>query len=152
MAELLTDEHRAWIGKEEPARTVEVSRRDIIKYAVATEQTQRKYLDGDEAPPMFIFNLFGRITELENLRPDGLTRGGGGGPRLPLQRVMAGGTEIRQYRPIKPGDRLTGIQSITDMYEKQGSTGPLIFTVRTLSVTSDSGEPVLDEIQTAIAR
>jgi 3-methylfumaryl-CoA hydratase len=129
-----------------------VSRRDIIKYAVATQQTQRKYLDGDEAPPMFIFNLFGTITELENLRPDGLARGGGGGPRLPLQRVMAGGTEIRQYRPIKPGDRLTGVQSITDMFEKQGSTGPLIFTVRTLSVTSDSGEPVLDEIQTGIAR
>jgi 3-methylfumaryl-CoA hydratase len=152
LAGLLTDEHRAWIGKVEPARTVEVSRRDIIKYAVATEQTQRKYLDGDEAPPMFIFNLFGTITELENLRPDGLARGGGGGPRLPLQRVMAGGTEIRQYRPIKPGDRLTGVQSITELYEKQGSTGPLIFTVRTLSVTSDSGEPVLDEIQTGIAR
>jgi 3-methylfumaryl-CoA hydratase len=152
LAGLLTDEHRAWIGKAEPARTVEVSRRDIIKYAVATQQTQRKYLDGDEAPPMFIFNLFGTITELENLRPDGLARGGGGGPRLPLQRVMAGGTEIRQYRPIKPGDRLTGVQSITDMFEKQGSTGPLIFTVRTLSVTSDSGEPVLDEIQTGIAR
>ena len=152
MAELLTDEHREWIGKADPASTVEVSRRDIIKYAVATEQTQRKYLDGDEAPPMFIFNLFGTITGLENLRPDGLARGGGKGPRLPLQRVMAGGTELRLYRPIKPGDRLTGIQSITDMYEKQGSTGPLIFTVRTLSVTSDSGEPVLDEIQTGIAR
>jgi 3-methylfumaryl-CoA hydratase len=152
VAELLTDEHRAWIGKAEPARTVEVSRRDIVKYAVATQQTQRKYLDGDEAPPMFIFNLFGTITGLENLRTDGLARSGGSGPRLPLQRIMAGGTEIRQYRAIKPGDRLTGIQSITDMYEKQGSTGPLIFTIRTLSITSDSGEPVLDEIQTGIAR
>jgi 3-methylfumaryl-CoA hydratase len=149
---LLTDEHRAWIGKPEPARSVEVSRRDIIKYAVATEQRQQKYLAGDEAPPMFIFNLFGTITELDNLRPDGLARGSGSGPKLPLQRIMAGGTEIHQYRPIRPGDRLIGTQQITDMYEKQGSTGPLIFTVRTLSVTTESGEPVLDEIQTGIAR
>ncbi len=149
---LLTDEHRAWIGKSEPARTVEISRRDIIKYAIATDQKQRKYLDGDEAPPMFIFNLFGTLTELDKLRPDGLARGSGSGPRLPLQRIMAGGTEIRQYRPIKPGDRLLGTQCITDMYEKQGSTGPLIFTVRTLTVTTESGEPVLDEIQTGIAR
>lgn len=152
MKSLLTDEHRAWIGKPESPKTVEVSRRDIIKYAIATEQRQQKYLSGDEAPPMFIFNLFGNITELENLRPDGLARGVHAGPRLPLQRIMAGGTEIRQYRAIRPGDRLIGTSQITDMYEKQGSTGPLIFTVRTLSVTTETGEPVLDEIQTGIAR
>lgn len=149
---LLTDDHRAWIGKAEPAKSVEVSRRDIIKYCVATEQRQKKYLDGDEAPPMFIFNLFTTIAELENLRVDGLARGSGRGPSLPLKRVMAGGTEIHQHRPIKPGDRLIGTQRITDMYEKEGSTGPLIFTVRTLTVTTESGEPVVDEVQTGIAR
>ena len=149
---LLTDEHRAFIGTAEPSRTVEVSRRDIIKYAVATEQRQKKYLDGDEAPPMFIFNLFGPVAELDKLRIDGLARGSGSGPRLPLKRVMAGGTEIRLHRAIKPGDRLVGTQRITDLYEKEGSTGPLIFTVRTLTVTTESGEPVLEEVQTGIAR
>ncbi len=149
---LLTDEHRAWIGKAEPSKSVEVSRRDIVKYAVATEQKQQKYLDGDEAPPMFIFNLFGSISQLDNLRQDGLARGSGQGPSLPLKRVMAGGTEIHIHRPIRPGDKLVGTQRISDMYEKEGSTGPLIFTVRTLTVTTDSGEPVLDEVQTGIAR
>jgi 3-methylfumaryl-CoA hydratase len=152
VANLLTDEHRAWIGKSDPPRHAEVSRRDIMKYAVATEQRQQKYLQGDEAPPMFIFNLFGPIAELDNLRDDGLARGSGGGPRLPLQRIMAGGTEIRQHRPIRPGDRLVGTQSITDMFEKDGASGPLIFTVRTLEVTTESGEPILDEMQTSIAR
>ena len=152
MQDLLTEEHRAWIGKAEPTRTVEISRRDIVKYAVATEQCQKKYLEGDEAPPMFTFNLFSTVREIEALRPDGLPRGSGQGPRLPLRRVMAGGTEIHQYQPIRPGDRLSGTQRITDMYEKQGSTGPLIFTVRTLAITNESGEPVLDEVQTAIAR
>ena len=149
---LLTDGHLAWIGQEEPPVTVEVSRRDIVKYSIATEQVQRKYLIGDEAPPMFVFNLFGPMVELKDLRTDGLPKGQGGGPRIPLQRVMAGGTEIRQYQPIHPGDRLVGIRSITDMFEKQGSTGPLIFTVRTLSVTNEAGSSVLDEIQTSINR
>ena len=149
---LLTDEHLAWIGQEEPPVTVEVSRRDIVKYSIATEQVQRKYLIGDEAPPMFVFNLFGPMVELKDLRTDGLPKGQGGGPRMPLQRVMASGTEIRQYQPIRPGDRLVGIRSITDMFEKQGSTGPLIFTVRTLSVTNEAGRSVLDEIQTSINR
>ena len=148
---LLTDEHLAWIGKTEPPLSVEVSRRDIIKYAVATEQQQARYLRGDEAPLMFVFNLFSEINSLQNLRPDGLSRGSGG-PSLQLKRVMAGGTEIRQYRPIRAGDRLLASRQITDMYEKQGSSGPLIFTVRTLTVKTEAGEPVLDEIQTGIAR
>jgi len=149
---LLTDEHRAWIGREEPALRVEVSRRDIVKYALATEQVLEKYLRGDEAPPMFIFNLFGALRPIAEMRPDGLPRGRGGGPALPLKRVMAGGTELVLHRPIRPGDRLTGIARIVDMYEKEGSQGPLIFTVRELRVTDAEGAPVLEEIQTGIAR
>jgi 3-methylfumaryl-CoA hydratase len=150
---LLTDEHRAWIGREEPALHVEVSRRDIVKYAIATEQVLEKYLRGDEAPPMFIFNLFGALRPVSELRPDGLARGrDGGGPALPLKRVMAGGTELVLHRPIRPGDRLTGVARIADIYEKEGSQGPLIFTVRELRVTDAEGAPVLDEIQTGIAR
>ena len=151
MSSLLTDEHRAWIGKAEAPVEVEVSRRDIVKYAIATEQVLEKYLNGDEAPPMFIFNLFGPLRQLPQMRPDGLPRGGDG-PQFPLKRVMAGGTELRIHRPIVPGDRLTGTQSITDMFEKLGSSGPLIFTVRTLEVKAADGEPVLDQIQTSIVR
>ena len=149
---LLTDEHKAWIGAEEGRVTVEVSRRDIQKYSAATEQQQEKYLHGDEAPPMFIFNLFSEISQLADLRADGLARGSGGGPKLPLKRIMAGGTEIRQHRAIKPGDVLTGTRKVVDMYEKEGKSGPLIFTVRELAVTDHQGERVLEEIQTGIAR
>lgn len=152
MSTLLTEEHRAWIGHEEPPIHVEVSRRDIVKYSIATEQTLQKYLDGDEAPPMFIFNLFGALRQVRDMRSDGLPRGSGGGPKLPLQRVMAGGTELVVQRPIRPGDRLTGVQRIVDMYEKQGSQGPLIFTVRALRVTDAEGHAVLEEVQTGIAR
>ena len=84
---LLTDEHRAWIGSADEPFTVEVSRRDIQKYAAATELVQQKYIDGDEAPPMFIFNLFSAIAPLADLRPDGLARGGSSGPKLPLKRI-----------------------------------------------------------------
>ena len=149
---LLTEEHRSWIGREEPPLHVEVSRRDIVKYAIATEQTLERYLRGDEAPPMFIFNLFGALRPIAEMRPDGLARGRGGGPSLPLKRVMAGGTELKLHRPIRPGDRLTGVSRIVDLYEKEGSQGPLIFTVRELRVTDAEGAPVLDEIQTGIAR
>lgn len=149
---LLTDEHRAWIGRASEPVTVTVSRRDIVKYAIATEQLQRRYLEGDAAPAMFLFNLFGIPTALAALGEDGLPRTRGAGPKLPLTRVMAGGTELLQHRPIRPGDVLTGTQRIVDMYEKQGAQGPLIFTVRELRVVDADGLPVLEERQTAIAR
>ena len=149
---LLTDEHRAAIGTKSKPVSVEVSRRDIRKYSVATEQQQERYLSGDEAPPLFVFGLFSNIPPLDSYRPDGIPRGGGGGVKLPLKRVMAGGTEFRQHRPIRPGDKLTGSSVMTDLYEKEGRTGPLIFTVREFNVTTESGEPVIDEISTTIAR
>lgn len=149
---LLNETHKEWIGNEEPPVAIAISRRDIQKYAAATEQQQAKYLCGYEAPPMFIFNLFSDISELHTMRPDGLARGTAPGPSLPLKRVMAGGTEIRQHKPIVPGQTLTGVRKITDLYEKEGRTGPLIFTVRSLTVTDEQGEIVVEEIQTGIAR
>ena len=151
---LLTEEHFAYIGSTEPTIEIEISRRDIQKYAAATEQVQQRYIDGDEAPPMFVFNLFSSISPLSNMRHDGLARPAASakGPSLPLKRVMAGGTEIRQHRPIKAGDTLLGTRRVVDMFEKQGSSGPLIFTVRELAVTNQAGEPILEEIQTSIAR
>jgi len=149
---LLTEEHRRWIGQESAPITVEVSRREIVKYALATEQRLPKYLNGDEAPPMFVFNLFGALRPPSELRADGLARGAREGPALPLKRVMAGGTELIQVRPIAAGDRLTATSRLTDLYEKSGSQGPLIFSLVSMRVVDARGELVLEEIQTAIAR
>jgi 3-methylfumaryl-CoA hydratase len=147
---LLTDEHRAAIGTEVSRETVLVTRRDIQKYSSATEQQQQKYIDGHEAPPMFFYNLFNQIPALADLRSDGLAPRGG--PDLPLKRIMAGGIEIKQHRPIRAGDELVGVRRITDIYEKSGKSGPLIFVVRELTVHTTDGDPVMHEIQTSIAR
>lgn len=149
---LLTDEHKSWIGHADTPVTVEISQRDIIKYSVATEQTEEKFLSGKEAPLMFIFNIFAEPRLVKDLRPDGLPRGNSNGPKLPLKRVMAGGTKVRNFRAIYPGDVLTGVNRIQDLYEKPGSKGPLIFTVRELEVTNQDGLPVFTETQTSIAR
>ena len=55
MSGLVTDEIRSWIGRSSPPVELEVSRRDIVKYSLATQQTQLHFLKGDEAPPMFLF-------------------------------------------------------------------------------------------------
>lgn len=151
MPSLVSDEARSWIGRSQPPVHVEVTRRDIQKYAVATEQRQQKFLDGDEAPPMFLFGLLRPIVPLEGLGPDGIARDGFL-PDFPLKRIMAGGTEMTYHRPLRPGDKLIATKTLADIQEKQGGTGPLIFVSYDLTVETEDGEVVVEERSTRIIR
>ena len=92
---LLTEHHRKLIGKVQLPVKVIINRSDIIKYSIATEQLQKKYLKGDEAPLMFIFNLFNPISPIDALGRDGLDKLGSSELNLPLKRVMSGGAKIK---------------------------------------------------------
>ncbi len=151
MNELITPEIRAWIGRSAPPQRIEIARRDIVKYAVATEQRLEKYRNGDEAPPMFLFGASMPICALDELGSDGLRRDTLL-PDLPLKRVMAGGIKQRYHRPIRPGDVLLIQREITDIYEKQGSSGPLIFITYEITIKTEKGELVMQETQGRINR
>jgi len=149
MCELATPEIRAWIGRSEPPVTVRVTRRDIRKYAVATRQRLRKYLDGDEAPPLFHFDLFRQTAEIGGLRADGLAPDPLI-PPLPVKRILFGGAEITYYRPIRPGDVLVGTRALKDIREKDGQKGALLFVSIEVKVETETGDPVLSEVETRI--
>ncbi len=151
MTTLLNDEIRAWIGRADTAQRVEITRRDIIKYAIATEQQEARYLQGDEAPPMFLFGADRPLAALAQMGPDGL-RPDSLLPVLPLKRVMAGGVKQRYHRPLVPGDVVHLKRTLRDIYEKQGASGPLIFVVYEIDVTDASGQLVMQETQTRIVR
>jgi len=151
VAQLVPPEARTWIGRSEPPVTVCVTRRDIRKYAVATRQSLRKYVDGDEAPPLFHFYLFRDIVSIEQMHPDGMVEDPLI-PGLPLKRVLFGGQETTYHRMIRPGDVLVGTRTLQDIYEKSGSSGPLIFVVTELNVETEAGDPVLTEASTLILR
>ena len=151
MSNLLSPELLANIGRSSQPRQELVARREIRKYAIATSQRQRKFLDGDEAPPMFHVALFWDVVELDQLTPDGVSIDSLL-PRFPLERAMAGGLKIDYHQPIMAGDLLTATRTLTDIYEKQGSQGPLIFYEVVMEVVNESGEPVLTEKTTRILR
>ncbi|EAW31140.1 hypothetical protein GP2143_03428 [marine gamma proteobacterium HTCC2143] len=148
---LLSPELLAHIGsKSEPQREI-VTRRDIRKYAVATGSRQRKYLDGDQAPPMFHVPLFWDVVELNQLTPDGVSIDSLL-PKFPLEKAMAGGLKIEYHKPIRPGDWLTSTRTLTDIYEKEGRSGSLIFYEVIMDVVNDDQELVIREKTTRILR
>jgi len=147
MSGLLTPGMLAHVGHSGPPRTELVTRRDIRKYAIASGHRLRKYLDGDEAPPLFHVALFWDVVEKAELSPDGVSVDPLL-PELPLRRAMAGGISVRYHRPVRPGDTLVARRTLTDLYEKAGRSGPLLF----YEVTLESGEPVLTEKTTRLLR
>ena len=148
---LLTPEILAHVGRSLPPRTQLVTRREIRKYAVATDQKERRYLDGDEAPPLFHVAFFWDVVELSKLTPDGVSIDPLL-PKFPLERAMAGGLDITYHDKIRPGDELVATRTLSDIYEKEGRSGPLIFYEVVLDVRRRSGEPVLTEKTTRILR
>ncbi len=148
---LLTPNLLAHIGKTVTPRTEVVTRRDIRKYSIATDQRQRKYLDGDEAPPLYHVALFWDVVELDELTPDGVSIDKLL-PKLPLERAMAGGLNITYHDRIRPGDVLIGRRTLTDLYEKEGRSGPIIFYEVVLEVSREDGSPVITEKTTRLLR
>ncbi|MGK2915411.1 MAG: FAS1-like dehydratase domain-containing protein [Porticoccaceae bacterium] len=151
MAELLTAEIKACIGMANPPIYIEVTRRDIRKYAISTGQKAAKYLNGDEAPPLFHFGYAMELVELGELRKDGIVEDKLI-PELPLKRVMAGSSDTEYTRPIRPGDQLVITRRLKDIYEKEGKTGSLIFVVTEVVIETAAGQPVLRETTSVIAR
>jgi hydroxyacyl-ACP dehydratase HTD2-like protein with hotdog domain len=148
---LLTPELMNNIGRQsEPQREL-VTRRDIRKYAVATANRQNKFIVGDVAPPMFHLALFWDVVELDKLSPDGVSIDTLL-PKFPLEKAMAGGLEIKYYKPIHPGDWLTAIRTLTDIYEKHGRSGDLIFYEVVMDIFNDNDELVVREKTTRILR
>ena len=148
---VLTPELKANIGKAAPPRTEVVTRRDLRKYAIATNQRWRKYLDGDEAPPLYHVALFWDVVELGELTEDGVSIDALL-PKFPLDKAMAGGLDITYHDRIRPGDVLVGERTLTDIYEKEGRSGPLIFYEVVLEVRREDGSPVITEKTTRILR
>ena len=147
----MSDELLSAIGRQsEPQREI-VTRRDIRKYAVATGNRQQKYLNGDEAPPMFHLPLFWHVVELDELSPDGVSIDPLL-PKFPLEKAMAGGLHIEYRRPIYPGDWLTSNRTLTNIYQKKGRSGALIFYEIIMDITNDDGDLVIREKTTRILR
>ena len=160
---LITDEIRSWIGREVPPWTIEVTRRDVARFAVATDDLNPLYLDEDAAqqsrhggliaPPLFYMAPLTEPVPETELRADGLPfEGKFPVPPTPLPRLMDGGTEVEFLQPVRVGDVLTGRSQITDIYQKEGRSGPLIFVQRETLFTNQRGEIVLIEKGATILR
>lgn len=137
MAEsVITDEMRAWIGKELDSYTVEIEKEPIRRWAEAIGDPNPVFHDQEYAkttrhgtliaPPGMISN-YGFSLEGHAGRMGGPRAAPAGGARrtlvMPFKLILNGGNEVEYARPIKAGDVLRATSSIADLSERQGRPG-----------------------------
>ncbi|MFC1896025.1 MaoC family dehydratase N-terminal domain-containing protein [Thermodesulfobacteriota bacterium] len=157
---LITAEARGMIGKQGEPITGEVHEKEIRRFCYAVGDLNPFYLDDEDAkksryggvvaPPMFYDIPTIQEFPLEELKEDGIPNTGF---HLPLKatRTMAGGKEVEFFKPMRPGDRITQVGKIVDIYEKGGRSGPLVFTIFENRYTNQDGELVAVERLTNIS-
>ena len=116
-----------------------ITKEEILSFAAALGETNPLYTDeaaaaqgpsgGLIAPPTFVTKLRPKKFTPENL------------PRLG-KVGFDGGRDLELFAPVRPGDELTMVSKIHDIYEKTGRTGSMYFIVIRNEVTNHKGEKV----------
>ena len=141
---LITEEMRRDIGMEWEPYVQEIDKRFIAKFAEAVGDPSPLWQDeararktpcgGIIAPPTFYAAL------------DPVYRYGTPQPRWKVPAEAKGGAnagdEVELFEPIHPGDTITAKAKTVDIYERQGRSGRLLFTVREVVYTNQFGEVV----------
>jgi 3-methylfumaryl-CoA hydratase len=101
----------------------EVTLGAVRRMAAMLDQDPHAYRRGSEMPESWYVILFGSVARESTLGPDGLPVAGDFLPHLPDARRMFGGRRVRFHAPLKVGDAVTRVSSVTRVEPKTGRSG-----------------------------
>lgn len=144
---IVTEEQRLQaIGREGPPMTMEVERGAIIKFAEAIGDenplwndeavARRSRYGGLIAPPTFLRSLRVGLPELPF--------------EIPFDRRLDGGSDWEYFQPVRPGDRIQGVARVTDLRERSGRMGLMIFMTSEITYRNQFDEVVATQTSTSI--
>ena len=144
---IVTEEQRLQaIGREGPPMTMEVERGAIIKFAEAIGDDNPLWNDeavarqsrygGLIAPPTFLRSLRVGLPELPF--------------EIPFDRRLDGGSDWEYFQPVRPGDRIQAVARVTDLRERSGRMGLMIFMTSEITYGNQFDEVVATQTSTSI--
>ena len=135
------------IGRETAPVTTEIEKGAIIKFARAIGDENPLFNDeagarkgpygGLIAPPTFLRSVASSRMDLPF--------------EIPFERVLDGGSEWEYFEPVRPGDRITVTSQFSDIYERPGRLGNMLFMVRETSYVNQAGRLVAVQRTTGIS-
>jgi acyl dehydratase len=135
MAKYVTDEVLKQIGKAGEARTLDVERGAIRRFAEAIGDSSPQFNNEAEArntrfggmiaPPTFYRSLSAAIPDVDL--------------NMPSFRGLDGGSDWEYFEPTRPGDRITVQTKIADIRESEGRLGTMVIVTTETSYTNQFG-------------
>jgi hypothetical protein len=150
----LSDEVRSFIGKERKREvSPPISLSDIRKWAIAVywpERSPRLFWDDDYARS----TRFGGIVAPEDFNAFGWSVEGGLDPyrsddmldafvRMGIgANVLNGGNDTEYHLRMRPGDVITAVTTVDEIYLREGRLGTMLFTIQKVLWTNQNREAV----------
>lgn len=145
----ISDELRNLLGKELGRAEYEIEKGMIRSLAKATLDDNPAYQDGEPgcpgpddgmvAPPAIVWPIIPPEMDWYVTRFE-----------FPLKRLLNAGFEQSFFVPIRPGDVLTGVVMLSELEEKQGRIGHMVFFHFDVVWTNQRKEKVMSLRQTFI--
>ena len=143
---LITDGLRGAIGVASEPLTHEVERGAILRFADAIADPNPLYRNEAHARHSGYEGIISPPTFLRTLPP--------GPPKAqwqsPLHNRLDGGSEWRYLEAVHPGDRITVVETLTDVKERTGRLGPMVILTREITYTNQLGRLVAAQRWTLI--
>ena len=143
---VITPEMRAAVGVESEPYTNEIEKGAIIKFARAIGDANPIYTDEEAARRSRYGGLVAPPTFFRSLRS---------GPmkvdvKNPYPANLDGGSEWEYYEPTRPGDRITVTHKISNIFERPGRLGNMLFIQRETKYVNQFGTTVAIQRTTGI--
>jgi len=126
---------RSILGEEfDRAEHAPVAAEELIAFARALGATSPCYVEPGAAlvgHPTYCIRFRG-----QKFFPDNLPEG------LRYRMSFDAGKDIEFGVPVRPGDRVTVVSTLHDLYEKTGRSGSMVFVVVRFTMTNQRGEMV----------
>lgn len=133
-----------WIGRGETTQGVaNATSSDILNATL--DRADPPFQPGDALPPAWHWMFFPEIVKLSDTGPDGHLAKGGFMPPVPLPRRMWAGAKMTFHQPLRAGDPITRVSTITDVTSKDGRSGALCFVTVTHEISGPNGLATTDQ-------
>jgi acyl dehydratase len=139
---------RSILGKEFVLGTFQVTEDMVRAFAQAVGETSPQYVDPDAAKDTIYGGLVAPPIFYDVFRGDQVPD-----PQVKFGKVaFNAGQRCEFYAPIRPGDTITMKTRVTDVYEKTGRTGRMVFIVRETAYENQQGDRVAVVEQSQVRR
>ena len=140
-----------WIGRSVTEHGA-ISSYPADSFTVTLDRDDPRYEDGDPLPPAWHYFYFHELVPLAETAIDGHRIKGRFTPPVSLPQRLWAGSRMRFESPIRIGESVRKVVTITGISEKNGKNGPLCFVATTEKVLGDDGRLATVEERTQVYR